>query len=269
MKFLCAALAARLRGPDDVWPWADASAARPPVGAAVWRDARALAQARAWPWDAGKSHARPIVAGKAGLEDWGENYSAPAATPAATPAPAEEAAVQPVTPEGDAGVTAEASASAMAPRTTTELVQIVPDFPQPVLDRGSQVWRELAAQGEAARRAVDEVRATANLSVVGWDVLYGWAKVDAHAGFKICARATVDEETVYATVDTIEDASGVVDVHCAHELAASCSCVRHLPEPLAIRPPLGANATAFTSYLPECESRRLPPGCAAGSSTRS
>merc|ERR1719409_2635116 len=118
MKFLCAALAARLRGPDDAWPWADASAARPPVGAAVWRDARALAQARAWPWDAGKSHARPIVAGKAGLEDWGQNHSAPAATPAATPAPAEEAAVQPDTTGGDAGASSASPSARTCARAT-------------------------------------------------------------------------------------------------------------------------------------------------------
>merc|ERR1719201_2843339 len=98
----------------------------------------------------------------------------------------------------------------MPERSTSELVQVVPDFPQPVLDRESEVWREFVAQGESARAAVDEVRATANLSSVGWVVLYGWATVDAHAGFKICARATVDEEAVFVTVDTMEDETGEV-----------------------------------------------------------
>merc|ERR1719253_754828 len=171
----------------------------------------------AWPWQQDAPHAllhrEPIVDSSVPMSTWGAHTTT-------TPKPLMPASHSPNATRGlnaTRALNATVEKVGMAtveqpqlPEPPTELMEQVPDFPQPV-EQGSVVWGELLRHAETAMAAINAKRVVGNLSVVqGFEARYGWAVADAHAAFKICAHAVVDGEPTFLTVATAEGIDGVL-----------------------------------------------------------
>jgi len=171
-----------------------------------------------WPWQPAAPHAllhgEPIVDSHEALSTWGSHTTTTptplmpashARAPNATRANASRALNATLGMVGMATIE-----EPKLPEPPTELLEEVPDYPQPV-EQGSVVWGELLRQAETAVAAINAKRAFGNLSAVhGFEARYGWAVADAHAAFKICAHAVVDGEPTFLTVTTAEGDDGVL-----------------------------------------------------------